>query len=145
MIENGFTKKNGSYIDKLQTQLNEKEREIQQLKHLLIETKKQFKELEDENFELRANVIVLSNGSSDEAQLRKQLEEAQARIQELEKKRVYPSAIKKDIEGKPITNETIEQLFKSGMKPNQIGIQLSMTHQAIRKRLENLGLYGKKK
>jgi len=74
-------------------------------------------------------MAVLSNESSVEEQLRKQLEQAQARIKEIEEKQVYPAALKKDANGKPISSQVIVQLFESKMNPNQIGKKLGMTHQ----------------
>jgi len=144
VVKYGFIKKNRSYIDKLQSQLKQKDSEIEQLKNLLIVAKNQFKELKAENFDLSANMAVMANRNLET--LRKQLEQAQARIQELEKKQVYPAAIKKDNNGNPITSEIIVKLFNSGMNPNQISKKIgNMTHQAIRARLKKLGLYGKGK
>lgn len=141
MVEDGFIKKNRSYIDKLQSQLNQTDNENQRLKQLLIEERKQFEELEAENFDLRANMAVMANRNLET--LRKQLEQAQARIIELEEKQVYPAAIKKDSNGNPITSEIIVKLFNSGMNPNQISKKIgNITHQAIRARLKKLGLYG---
>lgn len=142
MAENGYNRKSDRQMDWLQRQLKEKDRELERLTQLLIETRKQFKELATE-LELYKSVV--ENGSPEEQQLRKQLEEAQARIKALEEKQVYPAAMKKDSNGYTITNETIVELFNSGMNPNRISKKLgNMTHQAIRKRLENLGLYGNK-
>ncbi|GAB6152572.1 hypothetical protein JCM17380_13220 [Desulfosporosinus burensis] len=142
MAENGYNRKSDRQMDWLQRQLKEKDRELQRLTQLLIEAKKQFEELEKENSESKLYKSVVENGSTEEQQLRKQLEEAQERIQELEEKQVYPAAMKKDSNGNPITNEIIVELFESGMNPNQISKYLgNMTHQGIRARLKKLVLY----
>lgn len=122
-----------------------KDSEIEQLKQMVMEAKKQCEELDTENFILKGYKCMVENGSSEEQQLRKQLEQAQARIKELENKQVYPAAIKRDSNGEVITSEIIIGLFNNGMNPNQISKQLGMTHQATRKRLKKSGLYGKSK
>lgn len=145
MVENGNNRKSDRQMDWLQRQLKEKDRELERLTQLLIETIKHLDELEKENLELKIYKSVVENGSQEEQQLQKQLEEAQVKIQDLEEKQVYPAAIKKDSNGNPITSELIVKLFVSGMNPNQISKHLgNITHQAIRSRLTKLGLYGNK-
>lgn len=146
MIETNFIKKFDRQIDCLQSQLKQKDFEIEQLKQLVIEAEKQTEKLVAENLELEMYKCLVENGTLVEQKLRRELEEAQARIKELEENHLYPAATKKDPNGNTITNDVIVQLFKRGMNPNQISKYLgNITHQAIRARLKKLGLYGKRR
>ena len=102
---------------------------------------KKIEDLENRNKQLLQTINTMSKHSLYEHQLQEQLQRTQEKIRILEQKQVYPPATKKDANGEPISDNTIVQMFNSGMNPNQIGKQIGLTHQAVRERLKKLGMY----
>jgi hypothetical protein len=92
----------------------------------------------------RAGIILYENQQLREKvyMYEEEIKQMQTTIEALEAQvsAVTSPALKKGKDGLVITNEQIRVLFESGLNASQIGKQLGMTRQAIRYRLNSMGL-----
>jgi uncharacterized protein YoxC len=79
-----------------------------------------------------------------EQQLLIQLKEYQSKANKLESRHYFHSAIKKDANGNPITNEAIITLYEKGVKIKELSRRFGLSDQQIRNRLANEGVYKKR-